>query len=204
MLQRQHQVPIAFDNRDKTIVELSTGFRGYRLIAQSIDDVPILVKQFEDISVKVSAKLNAIVKLQRLDRSLNFLVLAVGLVALVGGVCVVAASFIASIKRKSLDYATFRLIGVSKSQVSRIPMIQAFIVAVVAYALSVIVYFIVSIGINRYIANLIDFNGQLSRLESIHFILSSLLVVIGAIGASILAAREATVIDPAIALGGSR
>lgn len=200
MIQRGWELPLAYYPSDHTIVEQSIGFRGFRLVAKRFEDVPNLVKIFADMSLTVKTKSTAIVKLQRLDRSLTFLVLAVGIVALIGGLCVVAANFIASVKRKSLDYATYRLIGVSKAQVFRIPVFQSIIIAIVSFMFSIIIFFIVSTMINHYVANLIDFPGQLSKLSVEHFFIIAIMVFVGSICASFLAAREATEIDPSLAL----
>lgn len=202
MLSRSGQVQLEIDHKHKIIVEKTVGFRGFRMVAETLEDVPRLVAHFESIGVPVRAKSAAIIKLQRLDRSLNLLVFAVGLVALLGGISVVGATYVSNVKRKSLYFATFRLIGASRLQVFQIPIIQALIVSLVGFLISCLIFVVASYVINDYVAGLVDFDGELSRLEWSHILVAAAIVVLGSASASLFAAAEAMSIDPSVALRG--
>jgi putative ABC transport system permease protein len=202
MLSRGLIVRIAYDAANKTIVEKTTGLRGFRLVARNLDDVPRLVAHFDSIGVVVRAKSDAIVKLQRLDRSLGLIVFAVGAVTFLGGLAVMSATCISNVKRKSVQYATFRLIGLSKEQVFQVPVIQSVSVAAAAVVIGILVFKAMSAIINNHVARQVNFDGALSVLEWRHLAVAALVVVFGSACASLLAAREATRIDPSLALRG--
>jgi putative ABC transport system permease protein len=200
MIYRGAKVPIAFDPTSGTIVEQSTGYRGFRVIADSIDDVPRLAQRFVDLGVPVHTKSDQILRLQRLDRSLNILVAIVSAVALGGGFAILSASFFANVQRKRIDYAMLRLIGMPKGLIFRIPITQACLIACAGFVLSSLLYFLVSRLLNGIIAAQVGFEGQLSKLNAWHFVLVFVFVVLGSCVASLAASREATRIDPAQAL----
>ena len=200
MIYRGAKVPIAFDSASVNIVEQSTGFRGFRVVAGNIDEVPGLVQQFAGLGVPVHAKSNEIERLQRLDRSLNILVAVVSVVALGGGFSILSSSFFANVQRKRVDYATLRLIGMRKGLIFRIPIVQAMFIAGAGFILSSGLYFIVSGLLNNVIAVQVGFDGQLSKLNAWHFAFVFGFVVVGSCIASLAASREATRIDPAQAL----
>lgn len=200
MLRRGERMQIAFDQENRTLVELSTGFRGFRLIGETIESIPQLVERFQAEGIAVRAKSDEILKLQRLERSLNILVAVVSLVALGGGYAILTSSFFANVQRKQVDYATMRLLGMARREIFRIPITQAVIVAILGYLLSVVCFLLISEVLNRFIAAELGFDGQLSKLYPSHFILFGAFVLVGSCLASLAASREATNIDPAQAL----
>lgn len=200
MLRRGEKMQVAFDQENRTLVELSTGFRGFRLIGETIESIPLLVERFEAEGIAVRAKSDEILKLQRLERSLNILVAVVSLVALGGGYAILTSSFFANVQRKQVDYATMRLLGMARREIFRIPITQAVIVAILGYLLSVACFLLISEVLNRFIAAELGFDGQLSKLYASHFMLFGVFVLVGSCLASLAASREATNIDPAQAL----
>jgi putative ABC transport system permease protein len=203
MLSRGMQVPLQFDPSHKRIVENATGLRGFRLVAATLDDVPRLVAAFEARGIPVRAKSDAIVKLQRLDRSLTLLVAVLSAVSFLGGLAVMTATCISNVKRKAVQYATLRLVGLGKAQVFVVPVLQSLTAALAAVVIGLLLYKVLSILVNRFVAALVDFDGELSRLDYSHIAIASFLVISGSALASLLAAREATAIDPSLALRGS-
>ncbi len=200
MIERGRQVKLSFDSSNNNIVEQSSGFRGFRIIATNIDIIPELVAKFESEDIKVRAKSSQILKLQRLERSLNILVLVVSAVALVGGYSILTSSFFANVQRKKVDYATMRLIGMTKRLIFRIPITQAVIISSLGFALSICCYLLISYILNRFIAVELNFDGQLSKLYLTHYLFAGVFVIAGACIASLAASRAATRIDPAEAL----
>lgn len=202
MVRRARHVPVAFDPANTNIVEQTAGYRGFRAIAEDIDTLPTLVERFRDAGIEVRARSDEILKLQRLDRSLNILVWVVAAVGLLGGYAILTSSFFANVQRKQVDYATLRLLGMPKRKIFRIPTAQAVIIAVLGFAISVLCYFMVAGLLNGFIARELNFDGQLSKLYPWHFVSVGVFVLIGSCLASVAASREATSIDPAQALRG--
>ena len=203
MLLRGLQVPLQFDPGEFRLVENATGQRGFRLVAATLDDVPRLVAEFQARGVAVRAKSDAIIKLQRLDRSLTLLVAALSAVSFLGGLTVMTATCISNVKRKAVQYATLRLVGLGKAQVFIVPVLQSVLAALAAVVIGLLVYKAFSMLINRFVAALVGFDGELSRLDPLHVVVASLLVIAGSALASLIAAREAMAIDPSLALRGS-
>ena len=199
-ISRGEQVNLAFDPERRQFVEKSAGFRGFRIVAENIDRVPEIVERLEQEGLAVRARSDQILKLQRLERSLNLLVAVVASVALLGGVAILTSSFFANVQRKRVDYATLRLIGMPKWLVAFIPIIQAAVIAALGYLVSVLAYFAISTILNGAVAAELNFEGQLSLLFPIHFIMTALVVFAAACLSSLVASRAATRIDPAEAL----
>ena len=200
ILERGHQVRLRFDASAHKIVEQSAGYRGFRVVGTEIDIIPQLVERFKAKRIKVRTKSSQILKLQRLERSLNILVLVVSLVALIGGFSILTSSFFANVQRKKVDYAMMRLIGMTKNLIFQIPIAQAMIISCLGFVSSAGCYLLISYILNRFIAVELDFNGQLSKLYISHFLFAGVFVVVGACIASLAASRAATSIDPAEAL----
>lgn len=200
LLDRGRQVSLRYDRSNNSIIEQSAGFRGFRIIGSEIDVIPSLVERLEATGIEVRAKSSQILKLQRLERSLNILVLVVAFVALIGGFSILTSSFFANVQRKKVSYATMRLIGMSKRLIFGIPIAQAAIIANFGFVLSITFYLLISFILNRFIASELNFDGQLSKLYLSHFISAGTFVIAGACAASLAASRAATNIDPADAL----
>lgn len=200
MLYRGASTAMVFDAAAASFAEQSSGYRGFRVIAEDINAVPPLVERFLAQGTAVRAKSDDILRLQRLERSLDILVLVVASVAIAGGFAILSASFFANVQRKRVDYATIRLIGMRKRSVFQIPIAQAVIIAALGYAGSCAMYFAVSSLLNGIIAVELGFDGQLSKLYWEHFALVGIFVFVGSCLASLAASREATRIDPAQAL----
>ena len=200
MLERGRQVKLSFDASNSKIVEQSSGFRGFRVIGANIDIIPEIVRKFESEGIKVRAKSSQILKLQRLERSLNILVLVVSAVALIGGYSILTSSFFANVQRKKVNFATMRLIGMSKGLIFRIPIAQAIIISSLGFLLSICCYLLISYILNQFIAVELNFDGQLSKLYLSHYVFAGIFVIAGACIASLAASRAATQIDPAEAL----
>jgi putative ABC transport system permease protein len=202
MLSRGRAIPLDFDFTSNSIVEESAGYRGFRVVADDIESVPGLVERFVDAGTQVRAKSDEILKLQRLERSLDILILVVAAVALAGGFAILSSSFFANVQRKRVAFATIRLIGMRKISVFQIPLAQAAIVAALGIALSFVSYVLVSAFLNRVIAAQLSFDGQLSKLYAVHFVVVGAFVLVASMFASLAASREATRIDPAQAIRG--
>ncbi len=199
-LQRGQKISLDFDPGERRFIERNAGFRGFRIIGKSIDVIPALEARFTSEGIAVKAKSSQILKLQRLEDSLNLLVIVVACVALAGGLSILTSSFFANVQRKRVAYATLRLIGMPKRQIAAIPVLQAIIVAGAGLVLSVITYFLIAVLLNGAVSEELNFDGQLSKLYFSHFALAAVIVLGGSCLASLAASRASTRIDPATAL----
>ena len=97
LVSRGDQIALDFDPVGRRFVELGAGFRGFRIVGDDIDRIPALVARFEAEGIDIRAKSSQILKLQRLEQSLNLLVLVVATVALTGGVSILTSSFFTNV-----------------------------------------------------------------------------------------------------------
>ena len=199
-LNRAEQINLTFDRERRQFVETSAGFRGFRIVADDIDRVPGIVARLEQEGIAVRARSDQILKLQRLEQSLNLLIAVVASVALLGGAAILTSSFFANVQRKKVNYAMLRLIGKPKRLIAFIPITQAAVIAGFGYLASVVVYLAISTILNGPVAAELNFEGQLSLLFPFHFLITALVVFAVACLSSLVAARSATRIDPAEAL----
>ena len=91
-LRRGERITLDFDSTERRFFERSAGFRGFRIIATDIDAVPSIVERLKAEDVEVRAKSSQILRLQRLERSLDLLIAVVAAVALVGGVAILTSN----------------------------------------------------------------------------------------------------------------
>lgn len=200
LLDRGNQILLDFDPGNRSFIERNAGYRGFRIIGENIDVIPSLEERFVAEGIVVKAKSSQILKLQRLEESLNLLVVVVASVALLGGLSILTASFFANVQRKRVAYATLRLIGMPKRQIAAIPVLQAVIVAGSGFLLSVVTYFLIAALLNGAVSAQLGFDGQLSKLYLSHFVIATAIVLGGSGFSSLAAAHASTRIDPATAL----
>ncbi|MEM8685814.1 MAG: ABC transporter permease [Pseudomonadota bacterium] len=200
MINRAQQVALEFDQQNLSFIERSIGFRGFRAIAQTFEAVPEIAEKLEAMGVSVRARTDDIVRLQKLERSLNVLVLIVGVVAAIGAISILSSSFFANVQRKIVQFACLRLLGFDKTAVSLIPLFQAILIGVYGFVASVIAFLIISAIVNGYIASAIGFDATLSKLGLDHFMVFFGFVIFCSTFSASFASRLATKADPARAL----
>lgn len=200
MVARGRDIKLAYDSVNQSLAELSSGYRGFRMIAETLEDVPILADRLVAKGVPVQARSDAIVRLQRLDRSLDILVAMVAGVALIGGWAVLSSNFFANVQRKSRDIAMFRLVGLSRSSVFMFPVFQSIVIAFTGFLFSLMFYWAASWVLNTFVVGELGFKGELARLTPEIIATFFLVTIIGALISSLFAARATTRIDPAEAV----
>lgn len=200
MVARGRDIKLAYDSANQSLAELSSGYRGFRMIAETLEDVPVLADRLVAKGVPVQARSDAIIRLQRLDRSLDILVAMVAGVALIGGWAVLSSNFFANVQRKSRDIAMFRLVGLSRGSVFMFPVFQSIVIAFIGFLFSLVFYWAASWVLNTFVVGELGFKGELARLTPEIMATFFLVTIIGALVSSLFAARATTQIDPAEAV----
>jgi putative ABC transport system permease protein len=200
MLLHARHARLAFDDALGTLIAADIGFRGFRLYAKTIDDVPTIAHDLQRQGTDVRAKAEAIEQLQRLDSALTRITIVIAIVALIGGTAALIASIYAAVERKKADLSLLRLLGFSRSGVFSFPILQCMMLAVAGYLAAVALFFGFAAIINKYYATDLAIKGNVCRLEIAHLALFALAVFGIAVLSSLVAARRAMQIDPAEAL----
>lgn len=176
------------------------GYRGFRMYAASIDDVPRLYHQLREQGLEVIAEVEAIERIQVLDAGLNRLFWLIAVLGISGGTAVLVVSLYAAVERRRRDLGVLRLIGVARSQVFFFPVAQSLIMAVIGVIVSYLGYAIIASVINRTFAADLAAEEAFCRLPPSHIVISIAATLLVALLASLVAAYRATGIDPAEAI----
>lgn len=198
ILRTGQQRPLAFDGADFTVER--EGFRGFRLYARTIDDVPALVERLRAEGVEVVARADDVRRIQVLDRGLGRLFWLVASLGIAGGVAVLVASLYAAVQRKRRDLAVLRLVGLTRPDVFCFPLYQGLALAVLGVVVAVLAYAALAVVINHAFAADLDLGQRICALPA-QTLGQAVVAVLGvALASSLAAARAATRIDPAEAI----
>jgi putative ABC transport system permease protein len=198
ILRTGQQRPLAFDGGDFTVER--EGFRGFRLYARTIDDVPALVERLRAEGVEVVARADDVRRIQVLDRGLARLFWLVASLGIAGGVAVLVASLYAAVQRKRRDLAVLRLVGLTRPDVFCFPLYQGLALAALGVGVAVLAYGALALVINRAFAADLDLGQRICELPT-QTLGQAVVAVLGvALASSLAAAWAATRIDPAEAI----
>lgn len=198
ILRTGQQRPLAFDGADFTVER--EGFRGFRLYARTIDDVPALVERLRAEGVEVVARADDVRRIQVLDRGLARLFWLVASLGIAGGVAVLIASLYAAVQRKRRDLAVLRLVGLTRPDVFCFPLYQGLALAALGVGVAVLAYGALAVVINRAFSADLDLGQRICDLPA-QTLGQAVVAVLGvALASSLAAAWAATRIDPAEAI----
>jgi putative ABC transport system permease protein len=198
ILRTGQQRPLAFDGVHFTVER--EGFRGFRLYARTIDDVPALVERLRAEGVEVVARADDVRRIQVLDRGLARLFWLVASLGIAGGVAVLVASLYAAVQRKRRDLAVLRLVGLTRPDVFFFPLCQGLVLAGLGVAVALAAYGALAALINRAFAADLDLGQRICDLPA-QTLGQAVVAVLGlALASSLAAAWTATRIDPAEAI----
>jgi putative ABC transport system permease protein len=198
ILRTGQQRPLAFDGADFTVER--EGFRGFRLYARTIDDVPAMVERLRAEGVEVVARADDVRRIQVLDRGLARLFWLVASLGIAGGVAVLVASLYAAVQRKRRDLAVLRLVGLTRPDVFCFPLYQGLALAALGVGVAVLAYGTLAVVINRAFSADLDLGQRICELPA-QTLGQAVVAVLGvALASSLAAAWAATRIDPAEAI----
>ncbi len=191
---------LIYEPESGELLMTKSGYRGFRMYANRIEDVSGLHQFFLEQKIDVDARLSEIGELLALDRALTRLFWLVAIVGVLGGIAAMVASLYAAVERKRRAYGMLRLMGLSKGHVSAIPVIQAICIALLSISIAIGGFFALSFVINTVFAADLPLDTDLCYLPADSLFLSMLITTATAIGSSLLGAFQATRIDPAEAI----
>jgi len=198
VLRTGQQRPLAFDGADFTVER--EGFRGFRLYARTIDDVPALVERLRAEGVEVVARADDVRRIQVLDRGLARLFWLVASLGIAGGVAVLVASLYAAVQRKRRDLAVLRLVGLTRPDVFFFPLYQGLALAGLGAGVAPLAYGALAALINRAFAADLELGQRICDLPAQTLGQAVVAVLAVALASSLAAAWAATRIDPAEAI----
>ena len=200
VLRTANRRAVRFDHETGDFVLQRAGYRGFRLYTRSIDDVLPMVDRLRAEGVEVIAQIEAIERVQVLDRGLTRIFWLVAIVGIGGGIAALIASLYAAVERKQHELSVLRLIGLARRQVFRFPVYQGATLALFSVALALAAYFSLAAVINRVFAADLDLGERICDLPGSYLLATVFATLAVAVLSSLLAAWRTTTIDPGEAL----
>ena len=197
VLRTATQRKVVFDRKTGRFHMARGGYRGFRLYAQSIDDVPPLYESLKAQGIAAAAEVEAIGRIRVLDRGLNRLFWLISLLSLFGGISVLVASLYAAVERRRRDLGVLRLLGFARGHVFFFPVFQGLIIAALGLLTGFGSYAALAFAINRAFSTELAPDEAFCVLPFSYIILFSSVTLFLAALASMVAAWRATCIDPA-------
>ncbi len=191
---------VTWEPADGRLLISRRGYAGFRMYADSIDQVAALRDSLEQQGITVRTREERIAEVRRLDRYLSLIFWLIATVGVIGGVAALTASLYASVERKKKELNILRLLGFLKRQLVLFPVFQGVILAGGGLGLAGLVFWQVARLINHLFSAHLQARESLCTLEPVHL----LYLVIGLFACSVvsatLAALQAVRLDPAEAL----
>jgi putative ABC transport system permease protein len=200
VLRTAKQRAVRFVRQQDDFVLQRAGFRGFRLYTRLIDDVLPMVDRLRTEGIEVIAEIEAIQRVQVLDRGLNRIFWLVALVGISGGIAALIASLYAAVERKQHELSVLRLIGLARRQVFRFPVYQGATLALLSVVLALAAYFSLAAVINQVFAADLDLGERICQLPWSYLLVAVTATLAVAMLSSLLAAWRTTKIDPGEAL----
>jgi putative ABC transport system permease protein len=197
VLRTATQRAVTFDRASERFEMARGGYRGFRLYAHSIDDVPGLYHRLKNQGLEVIAEVEAIERIQVLDRGLTRLFWLIALLGLFGGTAVLVSSLYAAVERRRRDLGVLRLLGFARRHVFFFPIVQGLMIAALGLAAGFGGYGALAATINHAFASELAPGEAFCVLPGPYVPVFCLITLALAALASLAAAWRATCIDPA-------
>ena len=110
---------IRYEPLEDSFIFSRRGYPGFRLYAQSIDQVDALRRFFEEREIPVYTQAERIRDVRELDFFLTMIFWLIAVMVMVGGMASLVASLYASVERKRKELSVLRLIGLSGTSLIR-------------------------------------------------------------------------------------
>jgi len=189
-----------YDAAQKDFLLDSHDYVSFRMYARSIEDVEPLRRFLANQGIEALTKAYEIERVRSVDRGLTKIFWLVAAVGIGGCLATLAASFASSVERKRKDLGIMRLMGMSGWLIFQVPVSQAVFIGASGYAVASAAFFVISRVINRIFGANLSSQGKMCILEPKHFGIAFIGTLSIVLISSLLAAWQATRIDPADAL----
>jgi len=179
-----------------------TRYARARLYARELPQVALLAARLAAEHIDSNTRAHEIESVQAISRVLDLIFAVIAWTAVLGAVAALAGALLAGIERKRKELALLRLIGFGRGAIAGHVVIQAALLALLAFVPAYTLYWIGSNVFNSALgANLAE-NGFVCHLTPLHLLLAFIGTVLLAIGVAGLGGWRATRIEPAESLRG--
>ncbi len=171
-------------------------YPGFRLFAQSIQDVANLQNWLLDQGIEVRTREHDIDTVQHLDQSLTKIYWAIAIVGIIGCALSLGANFWANIDRKRKQLSVLRLVGFNTIDIIWFPVMQSLLTALLGWLLAICMFHLTTLGINQLLVAQLEPGQQTCRLLPVHYMLSFALTCASLAIVASFAGLKASRIEP--------
>jgi putative ABC transport system permease protein len=192
--------PLTFQPENNSFLLGRRAYAGFRLYAETLEDVAPLQKRFEEEGLTVAAETARIEEMKRLDKYLTLIFWLITVGAIVGAAASLLSNVYASLERKRRELGVLRLLGISGFAFLRFPVYSSILLTLGGFLSSWLLFSGLSALINHLFDEHLKAGESLCRLTPEHLLSAlGLSLAISAL-AGIAAAVRAAGIEPSEAL----
>ncbi|MEA3490607.1 MAG: FtsX-like permease family protein [Campylobacterota bacterium] len=191
---------VAYDQNINKFLLSRRGYASFRVYAKTLQDVEPLKQFFKDKDITVSTQAERIHEVQELDKYLTLIFWLIATVGVVGGAATLSASLYSSVERKRKELSILRLLGLSGGMIFRFPIYQGIVISTSGVTIALLFFAIMATVINRLFQTHLQSGESFCTLTVVHIMIVFGSAIFLAIVASIIAAYQATKMDPAEAM----
>lgn len=153
-----------------------THFAKARLYVKSLEDVESISKKLRE-NYNISDKLAQIENLKAITKVLNFIFLAIAVTSIIGGIFATFGLIYTNLSRQRKSIALLKLTGISNFKIMLKVIIENLIIAILAYLLSLGIFYLGMEVFNSYFKDLLGANTLVSTLTLSHIFIGLLLTI---------------------------
>jgi putative ABC transport system permease protein len=191
---------LVFDKSINKFLLSRRGYASFRVYAKTLQDVEPLKEFFENNGIKVSTQAERIHEVQELDKYLTLIFWLIATVGVIGGAATLSASLYSSVERKRKELSILRLLGLSGSMIFRFPIYQGIVISTSGVAIAFLFFYIMATIINNLFQTHLQNGESFCTLTVVHIAMVFGSAILLAIVSSVIAAYQATKMDPAEAM----
>lgn len=185
-----------------------SGYTAIRVYMNDTAHVPAAAASIRSMGYGVTATLEQLEQFQQFSGAMWALLGAVAFIAAIAAALGVANTMLMTVSEQQYVIGIWRAVGARKSMIIRMFLVQAMLLGVIAGVLGILLGYLVILGVNEYIASLLESQGlgavSLLPLPSWLLIAGATATVLFAFLASLYPAYKAARLDPSAALTGGR
>lgn len=177
--------------QDGAAAARQTTFASFRMFANDVRDVPALRALMIAEQIDVRTRAEEISTTLAIEQGLGVVFIIVTLLASAGFLLTLGLHLAAAVVEKERDLAILRLLGLSRFEVSLMPLVQGAVIAAGGALAAGFAVKLAQPAINRQLEGIASFEGDVSQLLWSHVAIALLASVIAGALAGVLAGRQA-------------
>jgi len=149
-----------------------THYARARLYAKALPQVAELAERLASEHIDSQTRAAEIESVQAISRVLGLIFAVIGAAAVLGAVAALGGALLASIERKRREWALLRLMGFDRRAIAALVVMQAVLLALLAFALALPLYVFGSAVFNSALGANLNQSGFVCRLTAQHLLLA--------------------------------